>query len=267
MTTRLLAATAALSLLFAGCSGANNDDGRAPSNQDEPILRLFDPAGGDAVARATLPEPADLPGTGWEVTARDEFDDDTEDDELFQDLPSCQHLNDLAFSAPGWMDGPGDDSPPAGRAQIELSRTVQGAILPTSVEVEVEIAETVAEMQAGWPIARTILTSEETKRCFEDMFSLAFAQEESTGQFTVEMSALEPLGSAPHDGVSLAFAMKMSMNRVELLDARMEMYMWPYSNAGITVLFFSESKGLTSDLVGDALSAVDGKVVAAGTAQ
>lgn len=273
MTTRILAAVAALSVLVAVGCGGNNEDDAAPGGGEEPILRLFDPAGGDALARSMLPEPADFPGAGWEVTARDDFDDNNgeygdgygdEGGQPFPDLPSCQHLNEFAFSLPGQMNGSGDDGTPPGRAQIELSRTLQGATFPTSVEVEVEIAETVAEVQAGWSIARTLLTSDETKRCFEDLFRVAFAEQDGTGQVTAEATSLDPAAAAPHGGASLAFGIKVSMNDAELFDMHFEIHFWPYSNARVSVLIISEGDTLTPEVAADLLSAVDAKVVAAG---
>lgn len=271
MITRAFAAVAAVSMLVAVGCGGDSKDPSTPGGDSQAILRLFDPAGGDAAARALLPELTDLPGEGWEETARDQFDDEGSDEEdPFQQLPSCEHLNELDGAGLGGLfggAGEDDDAPPAGRAQVEFSRTVQGGILPTTVEVETEITETVAETQAGWSIARSILTSDETKRCFEDLFAMAFAEEGESSQFGVEMSSLEPLATAPHDGVSLAFGMKMSSNGVQLLDARFEMHMWPYSNAGISVVIFSETEAATSEFVSQVLSTVDSKVEAAGSSQ
>ena len=266
MIIRIFAAAAALTMLVTvGCG--DDDNGSTPGSSDQAILRLFDPAGGDALARTMLPEIGELPGEGWEETARDAFDDDDADGEdPFENLPSCQHLNELDVSL-GSLGGSADDALPAGRAQVEYSRSVEGGILATSVEVETEITETVAETQSGWSIARSILTSDETKRCFEDLFSQAFAEQDETSQFTVEMASLDPLAAAPHDGVSLAFGMKLSMNRVELLDARFELHIWPYSNASVSVLLFSETEALTAELASQVLSTIDAKVVAAGAEQ
>jgi hypothetical protein len=263
VTSRLLVgALAACALALAACSDSDNHGGNRPGSQADPaVTRLFDPAGGDALARRALPGVADLPGTGWEVTARDEFDDDDDDiGALFATIPSCGHLADLAF-APGF--GGDDDHAPAGRAQVEFSRTTRGSMLPTSVEIEVEIAETVAETQTAWAVVRPLLTSEDTRECFRDLFVAAFAEGDPTGQLKVEMSDDEPLAASPQNGFAIAFGMKVFLGRTELLAGHFEMHFWPYSNAAVTVMIFTGSESLTPAIAAEILRVIDQKVRAA----
>jgi hypothetical protein len=223
---------------------------------------FFDPAQADALAHQALPQQEDLPGSGWEVTAKDKFNDEDEDDGSFEELiasyPSCSHLSGLAEL--GGLFG-GDDSAdqPAGRAQIEFERLGRRAQMPSSVEVEIEIEKTVVEVEGGFGIIKEVIESEDTKRCLSDYLDEIVEQEASGLQ--ASMKPIDPTSTAPHEGAAMAFEFDMRFAGITL-DGIFEMYFWPYGNAGVTVVFGSSREDFSSDHVSETLKAVDRRIAA-----
>jgi hypothetical protein len=80
---------------------------------------------------------------------------------------------------------------------------------------------------------------------------------------TVELEPRASSAKAPQDGATMAFSMKMSIPRVLDIDAIMEMYMWPYGNAGITMQFIGQEHNLTKELIESVLKEADARVVQA----
>jgi hypothetical protein len=245
---------ACLPLVVAACGGDDNDE------------IFFEVEQADQSAHAAMVGGPDLPGSGWEVTERDEPDDGSFDfEEAARNEAACSTFNDLAaLSKAGGIFGGGDDSEPAGRAQVMLERGAAGQVLPTSVEMEVEISPTVAEVQGPWQTAKAIVESDDFKRCVSQVISGLFQTE--TAGTGVEMTfAPLPAASAspPHDGAAMAFQMMVRVPPVVNINALMEMYMWPYANAGTTLIVIGTAEQVTADLVGDLLESADGKVVQA----
>ncbi len=134
--SRTLPIIGALLLAFAlaACGGGDDDGGAS-----EALDIFFAPDNADALAHATLPRVADLPGRGWEVAARDDFGDDDEDDDFnFETFaasePACSQLSALVNL--GGILGSDDEELPAGRAQVEFENAPAGSILANSVEFE-----------------------------------------------------------------------------------------------------------------------------------
>jgi hypothetical protein len=253
----LFFATAAAAVLVA-CGGGGDDN-----------KTFFEVDSADDAAHAAMFGPSDLPGSGWEITERD-AEDDGDDGFDFEaaakNEPSCSSFNDLSkLSAAGGIFGGGDDDEdePVGRAQIELTRTVAGGTLPTTAELEVEIQETVADVSGGWKIVKGFLESEDFGDCMANVITTMFESEESLNGIEIKMTPEKALASAPQDGASMAFNFTMTVPRVLTIDARMEMYMWPYGNAENSIQIMGEKNAITKSLVEDILKAADAKVVQA----
>ena len=255
---RLLALGGLAVLLVSACGGDDDDIDAGPR---------FDPAMADELAHAAIPGEVDLPGSGWEITATDDFGDDDDNDDEFMEFAAeedaCRQISDLA--ALGNIMGADDDSSedePVGHAKTEFQRPAGPLDIPSSVEVEIEIEETVADIQGGWGIVRSILGSDDTSECFAALMSTVMARE-SEGLFEVTLDAIDPPAAAPHDGVALAFRMEIEVTGITL-EAVMGLYMWPYSNAGIQVMIIGSEEDLGPDAFKDILAAVDASVRAAG---
>jgi hypothetical protein len=242
--------------LLAACGGDDDDD-----VDDAP---RFDPDRADELAHAALVGTADLPGAGWDVTAEDAFDDSEDDDEFLEfaeQEESCQHIADLA--ALGGVMGDDDaEELPLARAKVEFQRNAGPLDMPSSVEVEIEIEETVGDIQGGWGIISSILGADETRECFAALMS-AVMVEESDGLFEVSLESIDPPAEAPGNGVALAFRMEIEINGLATLEAVMGLYMWPYSNAGVQVMILGSEDDLEADDFAAILDSVDKTVRAA----
>ena len=242
---------------FAACSGG--DDGGA----SDAVAIFFAPANADALAHAALPAVADLPGSGWEITAQDDFGEDDDDDLDFETFaatePACAQLSGLANL--GGIFGGGEDDEPAGRAQIEFENAMTESLLPSSIEVEVEIEETVAEVEGAWTLVKDLMESDETEACMLAVFDTMFG-ELAEQDIEVEVMAAEASSDAPNNGATMAFDIHMDISGIEL-DMAMEIYFWPYGNAALTVSFLGTPDTLDADTTGPTLDAVAEKLKAA----
>lgn len=267
---RTIALCSAGLLLFAACGGGDGGDGNGSNGRnggsgDGP---RFDPARADELAHAALPAVDALPGAGWQVTATDEFGDGDGGDSgeeflaMAREEPACQQLTDLVGLGEVFDGGEADESV-LGRAQVEFQRPVGATTLPSNVEVEVEISETVADAQGGWNIARAFLQSDETGACLATLMGRAI-EEEADGLFTVKLESMAPLAPAPQDGAAVAFRMEIELAGVLSIDAVMGVYMWPYSNAAIQVTILGAEDELDAEAFAAILEAVDASVTAAG---
>ena len=252
-----------IAFALTACSG--DDDGGASQALDI----FFAPENADALAHAALPEATDLPGAGWEVTAKDDFGEDDEGDGMdFETLaasePACSQFSALA-NLGGLFGGSSDDELPAGRAQIKFENAQSEGLLPNGVEVKVEIDETVAEATGGWEIVRNVLESEDFDACMLAVFNQSFGEMAEEGDFKIEVESADASSPAPNNGATMAFDLYMEISGISL-DLAMGMYFWPYGNAEVTVSFTGSQDSLNSDLTGPTLDAVVDKLGAAAAA-
>jgi hypothetical protein len=205
--------------------------------------------------------PTDMPGNGWEVVGRDEFDDSDDGDNDFvtamEGVRECEALSGLA-SLEGLL-GDDDDDKPAGRANVELERTAANALLPTSVEVEVEVQENAREVQGSWGLVKQIIGGDDTANCMVAALNKMFKEEAG---FQAVVTRGKASAEAPQDGATMAFNIKLSVVG-QTLDMAMEMYFWPYANAEAQVMFSGPSGALNGNLVQGVLTRVNNKLVEA----
>lgn len=251
-----------LASFLLACGGSSSDDSGP----------FFNPSRADRLAHEALVVEADLPGSGWEVTARDEAEDAGESDflDMAKAEPACAQLASLAALGDlgGIFGGSGEaDGAPAGRAQVELQRPGAGGFLPVSLEVEVEIEQTVTEVQSGSQLAKGLLESDQTKNCIARVVNTMMKDQLAASGLQMTLEPRPSARPAPHDGATMGFLMSIRLPGVIALDAVMDMYFWSYGNGSVNALMFGPKEDMTPALIADLLKAVDEKVIKAEKAQ
>jgi hypothetical protein len=249
-----------LAFALAACSGGDDDGGTS-----EALDIFFAPENADALAHASLPDTVDLPGDGWEVTARDDFgedDDDAFDFEAFAATePACSQLSALS-NVGGIFGGSDEGEPPAGHAQVEFENAQAEGLVPDSIEIEIEIEPTVSDVQGAWSLVKDLFGSSQTQDCMLALFDEVFGELGADDEIMIEVTAAQASSAAPNDGATMAFDIHMDISGIEL-DLAMEMYIWPYGNAKVTVTFMGTPDSLDAGVTGPTLDAVVEKLKAA----
>lgn len=234
------------------CGGDDNGSNNATANV------LIPAEDADRVAHAALPGLGDLPGENWRISAQDEFNDDAGDDflQFIEGNPDCETLEQLATLRNVFGDDDDEDDT-VGRAQVEFEQAGD-SIVPTSVEVEIEIDRTAVASGAEFALVKTMLESDETERCLISAINSQFS-ETGPGGIELEVTGGNTSASAPRNGAGIAFDVGMSFAGIDI-DFVMEMYFWPYGNAGVQALFLGAKDSFPDDLVEDVLKTVDRKL-------
>jgi hypothetical protein len=216
----------------------------------------------DRVAHEGLPAVEDLPGAGWVVTAEDEFDSGGSASflEFIEGNPECATLENLT-ALESVFGADEEEEPPIGQAQREFEQQDPQALIPTNIEVTIEVDESASGSQGAFGLVKELFESDETANCIISVLNEQFME---TGPAGVQIDVSKGSGSAspPQSGATMAFDIDMSVSGIELSMA-MEMYFWPYGNATVQALFLGTNDTLTSDLVGGVLQTVDTKLKAA----
>lgn len=247
--TALLVVAAAL--VAVGCGDDDSDFGA--------VKLAFPLDRADHLAHAALPKRNELPGTGWEVTERDQFSSSSESREATQKFiasdPSCAAIGQL----PGF-DATDEDDLPYARAQVEFKRPGRGLIaLASTVGVGVEVEETAVGVQETWSIVKPLFESDEFGRCMTKLIEKTAAPSNSRTPTSVTVVPKEGSATPPNGGAVFAFDFSVHVSVVKV-DASMEMYFWPYSNAQVTVTFSSARGDLSTEDIEATLRAVDDAV-------
>ncbi len=253
---------ASLALFAAACGGDDSIDTAAVNDI------FFAPENADALAHAALPGVDDLPTDVWIVSATDDFgDEDEEDDFDFEAFmanePACDGLNAIADLGGIFGGGDDEDELPAGRAQIEFEDARTVAQVTPTIEVEIEIEETVSEVEGSWGLVKGVFESDGFEGCMLAAFDVAmggFAPPGSGVEITTAIG--EATTSTPNNGTSMAFGINMVLLDQEL-DMAMEMHMWPYGNAAVTVSFLGTPETVGVGITEPTLDAVVAKLDAA----
>jgi hypothetical protein len=260
-------------LFLAACGGGDDDSSTSPATGSTGGSTASSGSGGggnsisaadaDRVAHAALPEAADLPGGAgdWLVTADDDFgSSDGTFLEFIEGNSECETLQNLA-TLESVFGGDDDDDEPVGQAQREFENQDPAALLPTSLEVKIEVDESAGGSQAAFALVKDLFESDETSNCLISVLNNQFTETGPPG-VTFEVKKGSGSASAPQNGARMAFDIEMSVSGIELSMA-MRMYFWPYENAQVQVLFLGTNETLTDSFVGDVLKTVDNKVKAA----
>lgn len=255
---RLTLFLASAALFLAACGGGDDDNGGSSVT--------IAPEDAQRVASEAMPTVDELPGTGWQLIAEDNFGDDSSDGDDFwtyiQDEPACATLQDLAALESVFGSEERDTS--IGRAQREFENLQASGMIPSAIEVEVDIDESAATTQAGWSVVSQLFNSDDMTDCFLAMFDTAFSQEMGDSE-GIEISVTEGerlASSPPQDAVSMAFDIEMTFLGIEF-EMAIQMYLWAYGNARVQVMFIGDPADLTGDVVNGVLTRVDEKLQAA----
>ncbi|MFN0096061.1 MAG: hypothetical protein ACKVVT_14965 [Dehalococcoidia bacterium] len=225
----LAAVTTASALVLGACGGGS-----------EPA---FDPVGADSIAHNAMLIVEDLPGEGWAVTEVDQFDDDQE---LPADTEACRALDRARTAVRDAV-----QTSRAGRAKTEFSREHDSGF-ETTVEATVNVFNDEAAPKRAFAAAEKEYSAKNVTDCFRAALSEGLGPE-----FKLTATTATPQAAAPEGGIARAVAVTLEAGG-EKLDLRFEVYLWRFSNAGITVSL----NGTTEDLPKDVSVAAVGKVQA-----
>ena len=245
---RLMTATLALSVIAtaAGCKGGSGDDGPDA---------FFPPERVDELAHAVMLAEEDMPGTGWDVESTDNFDveDNPAADTAFEMDPACAKFRD--FEGIAWLLGDEEEGEvPAGRASIEWSKSTAASI-PITVEVSVDIEETIGEVSDSWNFMRDNIDMREMNDCVVAVMNASFKADDDFAGGTVSVTRGTPSRVAPIDGTTMAFDLNMQFGQLDE-DRVFEVYFFAYGNADVTVFFSSDADDLDPEIIEGALAAV-----------
>lgn len=225
-----------------------------------------------ATVRAAMPQPADLPGGGWRITAEDDFGDESGSGEspfeaLMKTEPACRNLSDLsALSQLGGIFGGGDPEegdPYVARAQVELEQSNPAVPVAPRLEVELEVMPTVEETTSSWTIFKSLMEADSTKACIAAMVNTMFDEQMAQSGLELKFEPVATSARPPRDSVGMSFAMTISMPQVISVDVMMHMYFWSYGNGKVSVMMMGPEEDMTTAFVTEILEAVDAKIVAA----
>jgi hypothetical protein len=237
---RFLAALAITALLIACGGGGDSGSGQ---------LR-FDPADADALAHAGLISAADLPGSGWQVTA----DDEREVDEQSPETDSCKQIK--AFQDDVKAD---DAKSRAGRAQREIMRNAAGAGLPTGVEIEIEIYRDPALTREHLRRATSLVNNGAYSKCLTELLAEVYRGAGLSGTTKIVDGSAAP----PANGFSFAAEGEVGGLPSAL---RFENYGWVDGNAKVRLTFSGAKSELTGDLVKTAIAKTQAALASAADA-
>lgn len=250
-TAVALIAGLAVAALLAAC------DEKADANKPR-----FDPARATEMSRAALIEPRDLPGSGWTITSDETDASDSEDDaaadQFIQDEPACAEYSKMLQLFEG---GP-YDTEPVGAAQRELTREKPGSFLPTTVQVDVEVYGSVAEVSEPFDMFKDAL-GPQTQECLALFFADAISQELGDSGPRATAEPIPQASAPPREGIAMAFKFSVPVMPGFTLEGTFHMISWPYSNAAVTVLIVGPPEEVTSDLLSATLTAIESKVAKA----
>ncbi|MFQ5382367.1 MAG: hypothetical protein ACE5EF_12220 [Dehalococcoidia bacterium] len=211
MRLRIVVATAAAAGLLSGACLWGGDD------------LLFDPARGDDLAHAALPDVEDIPGDDWSLVAIDEFDEG--DSQLPADTTNCRRMLQMSDAV-----DESSDRHRTGRAKIEVARAGSNDI-DTEIEVHVSVFEDTDTPRDALETFRRYFKSSALRGCFEDLLK------ESVREFPgleVDSQVVASASEVVSDAEGAAFVVKVEGDGVSI-GFRMELYAWRTGNAGISV--------------------------------
>jgi hypothetical protein len=234
-----------------GATGTTTDSGGV----------VIEAADAGTVAHAGLPAVEDLPGSGWVVTAEDEFDSGGGAEFLafIEGNPDCATLENLT-ALQGVFGGDAEDEEPLGQAKREFEQQGSTQLIAPTIEVSIEVEESSSGSQAAFGIVRELFQSDETANCIISVLNEQFVE---TGPAGVEIEVTKGTGvtAPPQNGATMAFDMEISFG-IDV-SMSMQMFFWPYGNATVQALFLGTKESLTNELVSGVLETIDSKLKAA----
>jgi hypothetical protein len=228
---------AVVALMGGACGGGDSGGGGSA---------LVDPASADPLAHQALLAAADLPGSGWDVTKSDQFDDSG----TKTDTAACKDIDSRQQAAKTKS-----DAGRAGRAEQELSRQGNSPI-PTSVETQVNVFKDTTTPSDVLKMFQDAVKSSNFETCLKDSIN------GSAGPGTsVQTKSASALASAPNGGTAAAYDFSFSVQG-QTFAMHYETHLWRYLNTGITVTVSGSKDEVTADLVKAAVTKTESKLEA-----
>jgi hypothetical protein len=234
---------------------------------------VVSPDNADHVAHAALPNLEDLSGPSWQITAQDNFGTGNEGSvttgtgvgggfvKMIQDTPECQTLGNLVMLESAFGGSPPEAEQPLGRAQVQFGQKNQSAVLPSTINVEVDVTKPDSTADEEFTLIKDLFESEDTSNCLVSVLNAAFSQ---AGGKALQISIEKGTGTVdtPENGAKMAFDINLSAATANLQIA-LQLYSWPYGNTMAKALFLGPKQSLTQDLIRNVLDATNRNLKAA----
>ena len=181
------------------------------------------------IASESLPQPEDLPGSGWKVTGTNDFSED----DGFDGAAGVCHATQQRFDEADALLA----ARRSGRANIDISRATPAAGgSTTTFRVDVSVYRTSDDLQQVLDILAVALTSRDTRSCIE--FAVTNAR----------VADVATLISPPGGGTAVAYLITVPVDGKTLV-VRNEIYVWKVDNAMIRLQVSGEPSEVTPALV------------------
>jgi len=207
---------------------------------------------GNQIANDAMLVVADLPGSGWVVTATDDFEGsllDGADTEL-ADTPACS----------AYVKKVTDAAKKAREARVgRAARTFDqpNAVFGSSVDVEVAVYKDSKTASTLISEAKGAFSSTDFENCFREVIKGSGGEIPSDVKF--ELKAGKPLTSVPNSGVAQAYDITLSSAGVSF-SMHAELYAWANKNATAFVTIFGSPDEVKADVVKAAVSNTEEKL-------
>ncbi|PKN82517.1 MAG: hypothetical protein CVU47_02850 [Chloroflexi bacterium HGW-Chloroflexi-9] len=226
-------------LVMGGLAVYLTSDRGADEGAVEVAALLFEPARATEAAHAALIGLADLPGSGWTVTATDDFEPSPPSDVESCGASEAREAEIDARYEPGRV----------ARANVTFVQIAADALLPTTVEVEVRVYGSAADAQGVVATYAEFEGSSTAAQCLADTVQL-------------EVVTGESLAPIPAGGAAVAYRV-VAPAGAPFGDIRFEHYLWPVGNGAVSVVLTGVADQLDMALV---QPVVEGAVRAASAA-
>ena len=194
---------------------------------------LLDPRQADAQTHAALISEADLPGTGWNVTQNDRFNDPR----AFDLIPgaACNDLKALVSDS---------EKGRAGRAERAFEKPSPPFLSGTIVRIEVAAYENAAGLNGLMDRLKQQVSAGSYLDCQAEAFKVTLGSRKL-------VSVTFPSGAvkAPHDGVSISWDRQFEALNGPPITRHEESFVWVESNVVVTADVDAPKEAFSADLV------------------
>jgi hypothetical protein len=190
--------------------------GAEPTATASPGL-AFEPSDARALALQALPAVDDFAGEGWRQVDEDSFEAGPLDD-ISRQSDACNAILEVYDPLREQL-----TASVADQAEVEYSNAPEGGSIADGALVTVHVAiftDTFA-IEETMDAVREIFGSDDYTTCISDTLAPVGAS---------NVTAVEPLASAPNDGAAVALEMTLT-DEGETADIRLEFYQWTFENA------------------------------------
>jgi hypothetical protein len=186
--------------------------------------QTFDPKKADAEAHAALLKEGELPGSGWKATGDDKFTDDE-----LAGVSGCGDMQAFENDA---------HKSEISRARRDFDRASSGALVPSSVSVDVHIYDNDGQVSTLLKRFKSLVDGGKVKPCLTAFF------QDKIKAANITVKDTTPSNAAPSGGIALAFDLSVGP-----LNLRAENYQWTVGNGVLETTFTGPKEAITSDLI------------------